>query len=94
MRILQTNRFKKVYKKLHLNQLQDVNCAIKTIAENHGEGEQKRGDLSWLSVYKFMSLGQLLLLGYTFEIRDEIILTLVDIGPHENFYRDIKTLKR
>ena len=90
MEIIQTNRFKKAYKKLHSNQLSQVNKAIKNIIQNPDIGEQKKGDLSWLRVYKFTLLGQLALLGYTIEKNDKTVLTLIDIGSHENFYRDLK----
>ena len=91
MEIIQTNRFKKAYKKLHQNQLADVNKAIETVIGNPDTGELKKGNLSWLRVYKFKVLGQLTLLGYSVEKTGKIVLTLVNIGPHENFYRDINT---
>ena len=90
MQIFQTNRFKKAYKKLHPNQLNDVNSAIEKIIGNPVLGEQKKGALSWLRVYKFKVLGQLTLLGYNIKKNEKIVLTLVNIGPHENFYRDLK----
>ena len=90
MEIIQTNRFKKAYNKLHSNQLTEVNKAIKMIIKNPDIGEQKKGSLSWLRVYKFKILGQLALLGYSIEKNNEIVLTLVNLGSHENFYRDLK----
>ena len=90
MEIIQTNRFKKAYKKLHINQLQEVNKAIEKIIRNPKIGEQKKGSLSWLRVYKFKVQGQLVLLGYSVEEKDEYIITLASIGSHENFYRDLK----
>ena len=90
MVINQTNRFKKAYKKLHSNQISEVNKAIKTIIKNPEAGEQKKGSLSWLRVYKFKVLNQLILLGYSFKKNKELILTFVDLGSHENFYRDLK----
>jgi len=89
MQINQTNRFKKAYKKLHSNQLKEVNEAIAEVIKNPNIGEQKRGNLSWLRVYKFNVLGQLYLLGYSFDKKDGIILTFVALRPHENFYRDL-----
>ena len=89
MEILQTSRFKKAYKKLHPNQLADVNNAIERVIENPEIGEQKKGSLSWLRVYKFKVLGRLSLLGYSVEKNGKIVLTLVTFGPHENFYRDL-----
>jgi mRNA-degrading endonuclease RelE of RelBE toxin-antitoxin system len=87
--ICQTRRFSRVYKKLHDNLLDDVNAAIKAVAHNPDIGEKKKGDLSTLWVYKFRCLGQLYLLGYS---RDDNIrfVYLEAIGPHENFYRDLK----
>jgi len=88
--LIQTNRFKKAYKKLYPNQLGAVNKAIETVIKNPDIGEQKKGSLSWLRVYKFKVLGQLTLLGYHIEKTGKIVLTLVNIGSHENFYRDIE----
>jgi len=89
MQVLQTNAFKKAYKKLHRNQLPVVNEALDDIIKNPGIGEKKVADLSWLRVYKFKLHAQLVLIGYTFEER-ELVLTFVAMGSHENFYRDIK----
>ena len=89
MQINQTNYFKKAYKKLHSNQLKEVNKAIEEVIKNPKIGEQKKGNLSWLRVYKFNVLGQLSLLGYSLDKKNELILTFVALGSHENFYRDI-----
>jgi mRNA-degrading endonuclease YafQ of YafQ-DinJ toxin-antitoxin module len=91
MTILQTKRFEKVYKRLHPNQLAEANKVLETVIKNPGIGEQKKGDLSWLRVYKFTMVNQLTLLGYSVEEAKETILTFVDMGPHENFYRNLKT---
>lgn len=89
MQIIQTNRFKKAVKKLNAQQKSELDQAVKAIAENPFLGEQKRGDLDFLQVYKFRMNNQLTLLAYSYE--EEIItLTLLDVGSHENFYRDIK----
>ena len=87
MQVLQTNQFRKSYKKLFPNQLGETNKAISEIIANPDIGEKKRGDLSWLKVHKFKMTGQLTLIGYTVE---KDTLTLIALGPHENFYRDIK----
>ena len=89
MQILQTNRFKKAYKKLHSNQLAEVNNAIDQVINNPEIGERKKGSLSWLRVYKFTVLGQLTLLGYSVEKNGEVIITFVELSSHENFYRDL-----
>jgi len=89
MQIIQTNRFKKAVKKLNPQQKSELDQAVKTIAETPSIGERKKGDLDFLQVYKFRMNNQLTLLAYSYE--EEIItLTLLDVGSHENFYRDIK----
>ena len=88
-RVVQTRRFARQYKKLHNNIITDVDQAVDNIANNPEIGEQKKGDLSVLRVYKFRSNGQLYLLGYTLD--DAIQLVYLEaIGSHENFYRDLK----
>jgi len=87
MQVVQSSQFKKSYKKLHSNQLPEINEAIKTIIKDPDIGEKKHGDLSWLRVYKFKMLDLLTLIGYSV---DNDTLTFIAFGPHENFYRDIK----
>ena len=89
MQIIQTKRFERVNKKLHKNQLSDVNRAIKEIIGNPQIGEQKKGDLAEIMVYKFKMVNQLTLLAYSYD-DEKIILTFIALGTHENFYRDIK----
>ena len=89
MQVIQTKRFDRVYKKLHKNQLSDVNRAIKEIIGNPQIGEQKKGDLAEIMVYKFKMVNQLTLLAYSYD-DEKIILTFIALGTHENFYRDIK----
>ncbi|MEW6445235.1 MAG: type II toxin-antitoxin system RelE/ParE family toxin [Pseudomonadota bacterium] len=87
--VRQTRRFARVYKRLHDNVVVDVDAAVAMIARTPDAGEKKKGDLAELWVYKFRSLGRLYLLGYT---RDDAIrlVYLEALGPHENFYRDLK----
>jgi mRNA-degrading endonuclease RelE of RelBE toxin-antitoxin system len=90
MQIILAPKFNKKYKKLHANQLADANKAISVVIKNPSIGEQKKGDLNWLRVHKFKMVGQLTLLGYSIHNDETIVLTFIDIGSHENFYRDIK----
>ncbi len=87
--VRQTRRFARAYKKLHDKLIAEVNDAIGRIADHPDVGEQKKGDLAALWVYKFRCDGQLYLLGYT---RDDglKLVYLEAVGPHENFYRDLK----
>ena len=89
-KVVQTRRFVRVYKKLtQISLIADTDAAVQTVAENPDVGERKKGDLGQLWVYKFRSQGQLYLLGYTREEAVRLIY-LEALGPHENFYRDLK----
>ena len=46
------------------------------------------GDLVGIGVYKFRMVNQLCLLSY--RILDASSIKLLTVGPHENFYRDLK----
>ena len=89
--VRQTRRFARTYKKLvNAALIADTDAAVDAVASNPGVGELKKGDLAWLWVHKFRSEGQLYLLGYTRE--DEVRLIYLEAsGPHENFYRDLKS---
>ncbi len=89
--VLQTPSFKKTVKKLHQNQKKDLDDAVKVLMAEPTIGEQKKGDLSFLRVYKFTMVNQLTLLGYSYE-DDTVTLELIAQGSHENFYRDVKLL--
>lgn len=88
--LLQSPSFKKAVKKLHPNQKNDLDDAVKRLVNNPELGEQKKGDLAYLRVYKFKMIKQQVLLGYSYQ-EDELILELLALGSHENFYRDLKS---
>lgn len=54
-------------------------------------GEDKKGNLAGFRVHKFRFHRQEYLIAY--EVGDEHLL-FVMIGPHENFYRDLKNYQR
>ena len=87
MIVQQTPTFSKQKKKLHSNQIQTLDYAVKDILRNPKIGEQKRGDLNTVRVYKFKMVNQECLLAY--QIVDDCIV-LHALGSHENFYRDLK----
>ena len=87
--VIQMRRFTRQYKKLNDKTAKDVDDAVVKTSETPRIGERKKGDLSKLWVFKFKSNSQLYLLGYS--IDDGLRLVYLDsIGPHENFYRNIK----
>jgi mRNA interferase RelE/StbE len=87
--VIQMRRFVRQYKKLNDKTAKEVDDAVVQLASKPSIGEKKKGDLSKLWVFKFKSNNQLYLLGYS--INDGLRIVYLDsIGPHENFYRDIK----
>lgn len=87
--VLQTPTFKKAVKKLKPNQKKELDIAVKEVIAKPAIGEQKKGDLAFLRVYKFKMNKQLTLLGYSFD-DGTLTLELMALGSHENFYRNIK----
>ena len=90
-KVLQTPSFKKAAKKLKKKQKTDLDHAIRALMENPVLGEQKKGDLSFMRVYKIKMVKQLPLLGYSYE-DGAVVLELLTFGSYENFYRDAKKL--
>ena len=87
--VVQTATFKKAVKKLKANQKKELDKAVKELMAKPVLGEQKKGGLAFLRVYKFKMNKQLALLGYSFN-DGTLTLELMALGSHENFYRDIK----
>jgi mRNA-degrading endonuclease YafQ of YafQ-DinJ toxin-antitoxin module len=87
--VYQSPNFKKAAKKLHKNQKSDLDKAVQALLKNPNLGQQKKGDLVYLRVYKFKMVNQETLLGYSYE-EDRLILELLALGSHENFYQDFK----
>ena len=81
--------FKKKDKKMHDKAKEVVNDAVKMIVDNPEAGVQKRGDLSGVYVYKFDIQNQEFLLAYEY---DEKLRILINIGVHQNFYKNTKRL--
>ena len=88
MHILVTPTFERTVKKLHRQQKAALDEAVRTIAGQPEAGETKVGDLAGVQVYKFRMGNLLCLLAY--RVLDKNTLKLLMVGPHENFYRDLK----
>jgi len=87
MRVYQSRSFEKKVKKLSKSEKNTLDREIKKIAEDPGVGEEKKGDLRGVFVHKFKLKTTQYLLAYR-KIGGD--LELVMIGPHENYYRDLK----
>ena len=89
MHVLQSHTFKNAVKKLHKNQKESLDEAIKVILGNPLIGELKKGDLAEVRVYKFRMINNLTLVAYKYEEQNSLIKFFA-LGSHENFYRDLK----
>ena len=87
--IQQMPSFKKAYKKLHHDQKTIVNKVICSLVADPSIGEEKKGDLMGVFVYKFKINKQEFLLAYEWGPLQRLLLAL---GVHENFYRDLKKM--
>jgi mRNA-degrading endonuclease RelE of RelBE toxin-antitoxin system len=90
MRLLVTPTFQRTVKKLHPQQKSALDDAVRAIASAPDMGEAKVGDLLGVQVYKFKMGTMLCLLAY--RVLDPHTIKLLMVGPHENFYRDLKRL--
>lgn len=89
MRVQQTGIFKRRAKKLHPDGKKALDEAVQAIMHDPSMGKMKTGDLAGVQIYKYKHNAQQYLLAYRF-IEAEPSLTLLALGMHENFYRDLK----
>ncbi len=85
--IIQAPIFAKQKKRLHKQQIFDLDEAVKSVSNDPTIGDMKVGDLQGIRVYKFLAKKQQILMAY--EVIDAT-LYLYTFGSHENFYRDLK----
>ncbi len=86
-RIYLTPSFEKSIKKLPKSSKIEIDKIVKILIKDPSLGQLKKGDLSQVRVYKFKLVNQLTLLAYSYE---NAILTLLLLGGHENFYKNLK----
>ena len=92
MKIYQSRSFENKVKKLSKQEKELLDDEIRKIADNPLIGEEKKGDLRGIYVHKFKIKSLQYLLSYRM-IRSD--MELIMIGPHENYYKDLKSyLKR
>jgi len=82
-------KFNRTAKKLPTALRAEVERQLDIICANPLAGEEKRSDLRGVFVHKFRLAGQLYLKAYLVDEREEAV-TLLALGGHENFYRDLK----
>ncbi len=88
MKVLQSRSFERKVKKFTKTQKKKLDQEIRNIIEKPSVGSEKKGDLRGVYIHKFKFKTDQYLLAYR-SIGEN--LELIMIGPHENYYRDLKT---
>lgn len=87
MKILQSRQFERKVKKFTKQEKKSLDNQILKVVDNPSIGVEKKGDLRNVYIHKFKIKYTQYLLSYRFS---EEILELIMVGPHENYYRDLK----
>jgi len=88
MKIYQARSFENKVKRFSKQEKETLDGEIKLLANNPFVGEEKKGDLRGVYTHKFKIETIQYLLSYR-RMKDG--LELIMIGPHENYYRDLKS---
>ncbi len=88
MRVVQSRLFKNRIKKFSKSQKSELDNVIRLLLKHPDSGNQKKGDLKGVFVYKFKIKNSLFLIAYRFS---GSLLELIVIGEHENYYRTLKS---
>lgn len=91
--VFETRRFTKALGKFAEDDLALVEDAIDRIIDDPLIGEQKKGDLQYLRVFKLDIRETQYLIGYNWD-SGHLILHLLQLGTHENYYRDAKNRRK
>lgn len=89
MIVRQTSIFKRRVKKMHRAEKEALDKVVKIIMSDPSIGDMKMGDLAGIQVHKYKHNTQQYLITYQY-IDDELVLTFIDHGTRENFYRSLK----
>jgi mRNA-degrading endonuclease RelE of RelBE toxin-antitoxin system len=87
-KIFLSSSFGKKVKKFNKKEKQELDNAVREIAQNPAIGTEKKGDLRGVFIYRFKISKTEFILSYRTVGED---IELISIGPHENYYRDLKT---
>jgi len=92
LKIHSTTSFSRIVKKMHNKDKKVVDDAVNFITSDVACGEEKKGDLTGVFVYRFKLNKQEVLLAYKLELSkhnpEEVIL--LALGSRENFYEYLK----
>ena len=87
-----SSSFNRISKKFHARDKAVLDDAVKDVAKDPSIGEEKKGDLAGIFVYKFKINNNETLLAYELQpnkLQPELVVLLA-VGPHENLYEQLK----
>lgn len=87
------HNFDSTRKKLPAALRAEIDKQVDAICGDPSVGANKTGDLQGVLVHKFRLAGRLYLLAYWPDEQEKTV-TLLALGGHENFYRDLKRYLR
>ena len=87
--VIQSPRFARAVKRLHPKEKLALDDEVKATVKEPLRGEPKVGALKGVRVVKYKVAKAQSLMAYTFDDKRNVI-ELVDLGSHENFYRDLQ----
>lgn len=88
MKVIQSDVFFRTVKKLHEKEKTALDDAVRKIINDTRIGDMKKGAQAGVRVYKFKVADKQYLLAYRYEKKPGRI-TLLALGSHEYFYRDL-----
>ena len=89
-RVVQAPRVGRMKRRLVPAVQKAVDDVVTAIIANPLLGEPKKGALKGVRVEKFKAVNQQWLLAFQYDQKRDVI-ELLDVGTHENFYRDLET---
>lgn len=87
--VIQAPRFAKSKRRFPAHVQLLIDAEVHKLVEDPHSGDPKTGALKGVRVVKFKADVAQLLLAYEFQTKRNQIW-LLDVGPHENFYRDLQ----
>jgi len=88
MKVYLSSSFGKKIKKFSKKEKVELDKEIRRIIKNPSIGAEEKGDLRGIFVHKFKISTALFLVSYRIVGED---IELITIGPHENYYRNLKS---
>ena len=87
--VIEAPRFSKSKRRLADRAQLEVDAQVRGVIDEPLRGEPKTGALTGVRVVKFKVSSQQFLLAYQFDPKRNV-LEVLDVAPHENFYRDLQ----